>query len=460
MAAVLCQLIDTRPPRQGFGPEGNGRKWDVLGRITEEATTKFTYDAMDLRRTVQNTAGTKKLSWDINNPLPMLGVETRTDGSLWRHRYAPDGTPVYVEHPGKSYPRSLTLADGMGSITDIVDQAAAARWRYSYEPFGAKRTSEKLNTVAEDPGLGFTGAYLESTTGNYHLRARDLNPTGMFVSPDPLTPSINAPSITPYAYANQRPTLLSDPSGLSPWGDFWDGIVETGKKIGEFGLEDRQTQSTQLVVGVGGAIPQAADSQMGTTYLSESYYGWTEEHLGVDGSEGGVLIGENLPYFLIPGGGLSRPCKLLELGRTANVPGKVVTTGAPKALTAGTSALKPWLRGTNGNAGLIPDSVRSALSGRTFTKWPEFREEFWKAVASDPALISKFKPENVAQMRNGNAPFVHKTQRYGGRERYEIHHRTPKSRGGAEFDLDNLVVVTPRYHAEVLNPSYHYGGGR
>jgi hypothetical protein len=73
-------------------------------------------------------------------------------------------------------------------------------------------------------------------------------------------------------------------------------------------------------------------------------------------------------------------------------------------------------------------------------------------VASDPELVAQFTARNRALMRGGNAPFVYRAQTYGGRERYEIHHRTPKSRGGAEFDVDNLVVVTPRYHAEILNP--------
>jgi hypothetical protein len=84
---------------------------------------------MDLRRTVQNTTGTKKLSWDINNPLPMLGVEARGDGSTWRHRYAPDGSAVYIQHATKSYPRWQLLPDAIGSVTDVADQTGAPRWR-------------------------------------------------------------------------------------------------------------------------------------------------------------------------------------------------------------------------------------------------------------------------------------------------------------------------------------------
>ncbi|MGQ0463913.1 MAG: colicin [Sporichthyaceae bacterium] len=88
------------------------------------------------------------------------------------------------------------------------------------------------------------------------------------------------------------------------------------------------------------------------------------------------------------------------------------------------------MRGTHGNVGLVPKSVRSALSGRTFSSWDEFRQEFWKAVSADPALAGQFSKANQGHMRNGNAPFVSKAQTFGGRDRYELHHVQPRARGG------------------------------
>ncbi|WP_375546505.1 HNH endonuclease signature motif containing protein [Actinophytocola gossypii] len=126
----------------------------------------------------------------------------------------------------------------------------------------------------------------------------------------------------------------------------------------------------------------------------------------------------------------------------------------------GATATKAWLRGTHGNAARVPDSVKTALDGRVFGSWKEFRGAFWEAVAADPALASGFSASNLRLMKRGKAPFVHGSQQYGGRMWYELHHITPRSRGGAHFDLDNIVVVRPRYHAEILSGSYHYGGGR
>ena len=102
-------------------PSHTGKCWRAGGQLH--------LDAMDLRRTVQNTTGTKKLSWDINNPLPMLGVETRSDGSTWRRRCAPDGSAVHIQRATKSYPLSLLFPEAIGSVTDVADQNGAPRWR-------------------------------------------------------------------------------------------------------------------------------------------------------------------------------------------------------------------------------------------------------------------------------------------------------------------------------------------
>ena len=33
------------------------------------------------------------------------------------------------------------------------------------------------------------------------------------------------------------------------------------------------------------------------------------------------------------------------------------------------------------------------------------------------------------------------------------------NKGGAVYNVDNLYIVTPKYHKEILNPDYHYGYG-
>ena len=50
-------------------------------------------------------------------------------------------------------------------------------------------------------------------------------------------------------------------------------------------------------------------------------------------------------------------------------------------------------------------------------------------------------------------------QAINGSFTYQLHHIIPINQGGSVYSVDNLVVVTPRYHAEILIPEVHgYNG--
>lgn len=118
-----------------------------------------------------------------------------------------------------------------------------------------------------------------------------------------------------------------------------------------------------------------------------------------------------------------------------------------------------WLKGKEGNAGLFPKSVAEKLKGKNFNNFDEFRKEFWKSVADDPNLANQFIPQNISKMKQGLAPNVRKAQEIGGQRSYILHHKTPINAGGGVYDMDNLYIVTPKFHKEILSPSYHYGYG-
>jgi RHS repeat-associated protein len=127
---------------------------------------------------------------------------------------------------GVDGPVSLTTGGGAtayyhrdmhGSISDVTSAAGAALWAYGYEPYGAARTASKLDANAPGNPLRYTGQYLDAASGQYHLRARQYDPaSGRFTATDPVTAPIDDPYVSAYAYANDKPTTLSDPSGLTP----------------------------------------------------------------------------------------------------------------------------------------------------------------------------------------------------------------------------------------------------
>ncbi len=147
----------------------------------------------------------------------------------------------------------------------------------------------------------------------------------------------------------------------------------------------------------------------------------------------------------------------------------------PKSLTAkqlrnkagsayGTKGLRyikdgdKWLRGSHGSAGNIPKQVADKLSGRKFKSFDEFRSSFWKEVSKDSNLTKSFNKRNVARMRSGKAPIAHPSQHIGSVKSYQLHHKKPISQSGAVYNMDNMTIVTPRYHKDILSPSYHAGG--
>ncbi|TSE03827.1 HNH endonuclease [Aquimarina algiphila] len=118
-----------------------------------------------------------------------------------------------------------------------------------------------------------------------------------------------------------------------------------------------------------------------------------------------------------------------------------------------------WLKGTHGNAGFFPEAIAKKMKGKTFNNFDEFREAFWKNVSDDPRLADQFSDSNKALMKKGKAPKVSNTQNLGGQNTYQLHHKKPINQGGGVYDMDNLFIVTPRYHKEILLPAYHLGYG-
>lgn len=117
---------------------------------------------------------------------------------------------------------------------------------------------------------------------------------------------------------------------------------------------------------------------------------------------------------------------------------------------------KRMMRGSAQNAGLIPSEVGAQLRGRHYSSFDDFRGEFWRTVEQSK-YGDEFSPRNRALMARGLSPEAAVSQRVEARTKYELHHIEPIRAGGSVYDLSNLMIVTPRFHREVLNRNYHYG---
>jgi RHS repeat-associated protein len=149
------------------------------------------------------------------------------------------------------------LYDGLGSTTELLDEAGAATDAYTYDVFGAVRAS--TGSSAND--WLFTGEQHDADSGLYYLRARYYDPaTGRFLSTDPIG------AAEPYAYVSNNPVNYVDPSGLCAYGlpcpvepivdcitNPLDCVEEAAEEAGETALEVVSPLST--IVGIMDLVP-------------------------------------------------------------------------------------------------------------------------------------------------------------------------------------------------------------
>ncbi|MGH9195740.1 MAG: RHS repeat domain-containing protein [Acidimicrobiia bacterium] len=207
--------------------------YDLANRlITHTAgstTTTYSYDG-DGKRLEASTgpaaADKTRFLWDVNFGLPQL-VEERDGAGAHLKRYVHGLDLISMHTAGKDL---YFHKDGVGSVTNVTDASGLPQWSYSYDAFGNALSATKINPLAPDNPMRFTGQYLDPT-GLYHLRARQYDPgLGRFTATDPRTPPITSPAVSPYAYVNDRPTVLVDPSGFCGWTEPWRCLDDLAKE--------------------------------------------------------------------------------------------------------------------------------------------------------------------------------------------------------------------------------------
>jgi RHS repeat-associated protein len=145
-------------------------------------TTNYTYDDEDILREVRGGV-TFKYVHGARTDEPLA----REDGS---------GALTYFH------------ADALGSVVKHTNQAGAIVHQYRYDAWGS------IELGATEPGHAFTGREWDAETGLYYYRARYYDPKiGRFLSEDPI--GAEGEDTNLYAYVQNRPTVLTDPTGLA-----------------------------------------------------------------------------------------------------------------------------------------------------------------------------------------------------------------------------------------------------
>jgi RHS repeat-associated protein len=185
--------------------------WDEFGRlasVTEAGqSTSYVYSANGerlLRREPGATTlylGSQEIRLDH-----ATGVRTAT-------RYYTHGGAAVAVRAGAGL--TWLFADHHGTAQVAVNAATQAVAVRRHDPFGNPRGPQPAGWPGQ---RGFVGGTIDPSTRLTQLGAREYDPTtGRFISVDPVLNPDSPQQFNPYAYANNNPVSMSDPTGLMTW---------------------------------------------------------------------------------------------------------------------------------------------------------------------------------------------------------------------------------------------------
>ena len=195
------------------GNQWTTNTWDGENRLATVAlasglTNSFGYNGDGERVLKQDSTGTTNQFWDGRNVL----LETNA-GGIVQAAYAVEpksfGNLISM---ARSTATSFYLFDGLGSTTQLVDSEGSVSDSYLYDSFGNILASSG-DTENVFRFVGRLGYQYSQDLGQHFLIARYYSPSqGRFVSRDPLGPNSSDSNL--YRYCMNRPSMLTDPSGL------------------------------------------------------------------------------------------------------------------------------------------------------------------------------------------------------------------------------------------------------
>jgi len=471
--------------------------YDAEGRRTSRVhTTTYTSGSKQVE--------SSKMIW--NAWLPVCEERTLNGGSV-RRRWFTWGRDLSGQLEGaggiggliciqEEGGRTLTpVDDGIGNITAVLDAGSGAVVAsYDYGPFG-----EPLASSGDVDCCPFRwqSKYWDDACGLYYFGYRHYGPKyGRWLSRDPMG---EAGGFNLYAYCSNDPVGKWDYLGMD---DFQGpvtpektlkGTVKAIKAAKGIGAGSAVAVSGALVgAGMaslavnGGDVISGGDFYERLNQINNPQVQLPDHHLNdwprattLDGQPimtnplaprvnnsqkyryGVILTGDQYAQYkrLIESFGEQRARQIMadELYQDGLDPMRATLWKSDPRMRPGKATggenlptiAGKWIRGTEGNAGRFPKQIADQLRGMEFNSFDDFRAAFWEKVAADPVLSAYFKPWNKTLMSERKAPFASPSQVTGAgpaQQVFNMHHILSIENGGGVYDMDNILIVSPRYH--------------
>ncbi|MEU6809767.1 RHS repeat-associated core domain-containing protein [Streptomyces sp. NPDC046831] len=266
--------------KRTIGGNAQSLAWTDTGKLSEVteangAKTTYLYDGSGNRLVRKDPAGTTVY-------LPGTELKLSADGTKKEatryYEYA--GQTVAVRGGGKL---SFVASDHHGTGELAIDSATGAISQRRFDPFGVER-GEKTGTW---PGeKGFVGGTIDASTGLTHLGAREYDAQiGKFISVDPIIDYTRPSQINGYAYADNTPVTLSDPSGLESCYPYSYCSAYSGtytKESGDKGVDDAQSKVDKASANVASAQAQQSSAKQRIKSAGKALVKIVRDILGVD----------------------------------------------------------------------------------------------------------------------------------------------------------------------------------
>lgn len=105
-----------------------------------------------------------------------------------------------------------------------------------------------------------------------------------------------------------------------------------------------------------------------------------------------------------------------------------------------------WFGEGNAQGSAIPAEIANELRGKEFSNFGAFRRALWQTISRSPTIAEQFGLGSIMSMRRGFSPIAPESEQVGGRIKYEIHHKIRIADGGAVYDIDNMIILSPKLH--------------
>ncbi len=298
--------------------------YDANGNMTKNELNGLSSASYDWRNLPsQMLAGSQTLSYDYN--ADGNRTDKRIGSTVTHYVRGKDGKVLatYVNNVVKSQhiyaggemignydrtQRRYFLKDHLGSIRTTVNESGAVVGYDDYYPFGLVMPGRSSNSANPNDAYKFTGHERDEEAGLTldYMMARNYDPMiGRFLQIDPLASQF--PAWSPYSYTFNNPLRFTDPTGMAPLGDYFNG---NGDYLGNDGIDDdkvyianrKQSGNVKKALKNGdAATAQGASTEVpGVSVLDESLNvldrtvanGGLSEEASLVMNDGGVVRGK------------------------------------------------------------------------------------------------------------------------------------------------------------------------